>query len=350
MKQLLILCSLILAFSFSLKGQCSFDPTITVSPFDPNYVYCPGDMVTLATEAYDSYQWFYNFSNSNTGGTPIMGATGQQYVVDVAFWGFAWFYVEATKDGCTEASPTQIIDSWVFLSPVIQSSGQSTYCEGDSTEILMPSPGIFKYRWYRNGVLIPGANQQNYWVKESGTYTIEVAYEPCPELWWSSGVGPSFTFLELETPNVTLSGNTLTADSGTQLQWFLNGQPINGANGPSWVATQTGSYTLLFTGSNGCSGVTPPVFVTISSVGEPGAAPVRIYPNPAREAFFIEAGADIARIQVIDMQGRVWQAIERPGGSEIRIPMENSPAGMYVVRVVLADGRQYGELLAKAAE
>jgi len=43
----------------SLHSQCSFDPTVDVSPVDADNIYCPGDQITLSTQTYDSYQWFY---------------------------------------------------------------------------------------------------------------------------------------------------------------------------------------------------------------------------------------------------------------------------------------------------
>ncbi len=327
------------------NSQCNFDPTITVDPPDSDFVFCPGTLVTLSTEAYDSYQWYYNYSNSNTGGTLIEGAIGQQFALDVSFWGFAYFYVEATKDGCTEASPAQYIDSWVFLNPVIQSDGQSDFCEGDSTEILAPSPGIFKYRWYRDGIQIPGAFQQHYWVKESGTYTVEVAYEECPDLWLSSGVGPSFFFTELIEPVVTLSGDTLTADSGLQWQWLLDGQPITGATGPVWVALESGEYSLRYTDINGCQGVTPPVTVVISSAGEVPAGLVRVFPNPAREVIFVETKEIVARILLFDQLGRLVG--EGQGG---QISLNGLPSGVYGLQVVLADGRQFRKAVLKSEE
>lgn len=349
MKQLLTLSLFGLLLSFQASGQCNFDPVISVNPFNPDFVYCPGEVVLLSTEEYDAYQWYYNFDGSNTGGTPINGANGQQFAVDISFWGFAYFYVEATLAGCTEASPAQIIDSWVFLPPVVQSEGQTTFCEGDSTEILMPSPGVFKYRWYRDGVLIPGANQSNYWVKESGMYVVEVAYEQCPDLWLSSGVGPEFFFIDLEVPSIALSGDTLTADSGTQWQWLLNGELITGATGPSWVALESGEYSLLFTDANGCSGLTPPVSVTVTSVREIGAVPVRVFPNPAQDVVFVESGAEMVRVLVFDPLGRIVRN-EEPLGTEMNISLQGLVPGTYGLQVMLGDGRQHRVMVVKWGE
>ena len=97
-----------------LKSQCDFDVLIDMSPQVPDNIYCPNDSITLTTGALDSYQWFYNFSNSNTGGTQVSGGTNQSLTLPTGEWAVVYFYVEGTKDGCTEASATVVWDSWVW--------------------------------------------------------------------------------------------------------------------------------------------------------------------------------------------------------------------------------------------
>jgi len=55
----------------SSVAQCPFDPTVT--PAD--LILCPNSQGELATQSYDSYQWYKE-------GNPIPGATGQTLVVD----------------------------------------------------------------------------------------------------------------------------------------------------------------------------------------------------------------------------------------------------------------------------
>ena len=333
------------AFSPSATAQCTFTPTINVDPLDPDNLYCPGDFVTLSTEAYSSYQWYVNFSDSNTGGTPIPAATQQSYLVDVSFWGFGYFYVEATDEmGCTEASATALIDSWAFLNPVIQSSGETEFCAGDSTEILFPSLGAFKFQWFRNGQPIPGATQQNYWVQESGTYTLEIAYAQCPELWLSSGVGPTFVFFEPIVPNVLVEGDTLSADSGSSFQWMLNGEPIEGANDPDHIALESGAYSVRVVDSNGCTAVSEPVEITITSVGETYAGQLELFPVPVRSVLHLRTGSEAAIVywRLLDLQGRVL--VERAStelAPNLTISLAGYPAGIYLIECHLQDGRRF---------
>ena len=115
-------------FSNVLIAQCDFDPVIDISPIDDDGIYCPGDMLVLSTQESDSYQWFYNFSNSNSGGTAFSGGDTQSIELSASDWAVVYFYVESTIDGCTEASPTVVWDGWVFGSPAISHPILLEYC------------------------------------------------------------------------------------------------------------------------------------------------------------------------------------------------------------------------------
>jgi GH35 family endo-1,4-beta-xylanase len=74
------------------------------------------------------------------------------------------------------------------------------------------------------------------------------------------------------------------------------------------------------------------------------AGGLRVYPNPARGEFTVVLPATVAgpvQVQVTDMQGRLFSRVEetvREGGRSIRLTTERLPAGLYLIRVVPADG------------
>lgn len=193
------------------------------------------------------------------GGTAWSGGTGSSISVNASEWAVVYFYVEVTDDGCTEASETVVWDAWNFLPPSIASSGQSTYCVGESTVISNAFNGPSFFQWCKDGVLIPGADQSSYTVTESGTYTLSAAYADCPNYWQSSGVGPSFTFTSPTTPLITEMEGTLIADSGTSWQWILDGVDIPGATDSSYKTDgQEGMYQVRVTDANGCEATSAP--------------------------------------------------------------------------------------------
>src|SRR5690606_34686973 len=52
------------------------------------------------TATSPTYQWYRNTTNSNTGGTPIMGATSASYIPPTPSVGTDYYYVEINGDGC----------------------------------------------------------------------------------------------------------------------------------------------------------------------------------------------------------------------------------------------------------
>jgi len=88
---------------------------------------------------------------------------------------------------------------------------------------------------------------------------------------WSSGTSQVDQNL---TPTPTISGNStntcpdiyvmLSTENGmSNYQWYLNGNPIGGANSYQYSATQSGNYTVSYTLS-GCSGTSSSKGVTIN--------------------------------------------------------------------------------------
>ncbi len=57
---------------------------------------------------------------------------------------------------------------------------------------------------------------------------------------------------------------TLTTGSFASYQWNMDGQPISGANAASYVATQSGNYSVTVTNADGCAGTSASKAVTIA--------------------------------------------------------------------------------------
>ena len=78
---------------------------------------------------------------------------------------------------------------------------------------------------------------------------------------------------------------------------------------------------------------------------------IRIYPNPADDVLFIElrGGAGIANIGLYDLQGRAvgTRFIASATGASATVNMRDIPAGVYVLRVTDADGKEYHRKIVK---
>ena len=76
-----------------------------------------------------------------------------------------------------------------------------------------------------------------------------------------------------------------------------------------------------------------------------GDAALTVYPNPTDDLLYIElSGAGIATVALYDLQGRVVTGTHTGApqqGGTATMSMRNVPAGVYVLRVTDADGKEY---------
>ena len=124
-----------------------------------------------------SYQWYSNVSNSNTGGTPIGGATSATYIPPTfSVAGQFYYYVTITLSGnnCGFAL-SNVAEVNVVADPTVSSPSilTQTVCQGSTpTPISITAAGgagSYIYQWYQNavnsnsgGTLIPGATGNSY--------------------------------------------------------------------------------------------------------------------------------------------------------------------------------------------
>lgn len=78
-------------------------------------------------------------------------------------------------------------------------------------------------------------------------------------------------------PTISVSEDTLTSSPAQSYQWMLGGVALPGANTPILIATQSGQFSVLVRGDNGCMVESDPVNIVIGEatlcVGEFSAAP-----------------------------------------------------------------------------
>ena len=92
----------------------------------------------------------------------------------------------------------------------------------------------------------------------------------------------------LSTTGTPATGITLTSTAATGNQFYLNGNPIAGATGQTYLVNSgknNGSYTVVVTGTGGCSSAaSAPIVVTVTATA-PAATltTLTVYPNPTRD-------------------------------------------------------------------
>ena len=121
-------------------------------------------------------------------------------------------------------------------------------------------------------------------------YDWEVARTGCttPRVAVTGTIDPA-----LSKPTITETNKVLSATAGTgySYQWYLDGNPINGATSQTYTPTQDGFYTVVVSTDSTCNATSDPYPFKSNGINELTDAAVKVYPNPANEILNIEVPA-----------------------------------------------------------
>ena len=247
--------------SFSAYYQIQ-NTSFTINNFVSTANYCPGGSYELkidnpGTGTNDSplkyssltYKWF-----KEPGLTPI--ATTPSLIVNQP----GTYYVETNYGSCTSNSYSNRVS-------VTQASGQSVsitsslgnpFCSSNGTATTLTTQTGNSYKWYKNNVLISGANSNTYQTNEEGLYTVNVDFGSCistasinlqkDKFTSSINIPDSYTLAETETKTIV----TTTTAINPSYQWFHNNNLINTATTASLDVTETGNYKVIITQNSNC--------------------------------------------------------------------------------------------------
>ena len=274
------------------------ETTITQNPSTIPQTVCLGGTfgqisVAAIGEGVVSYQWYFNTSPSNSGGTLIPGATSPDYTPISDVVGTKYYYAMASSDCGTV--PTEISGAFTSTAPteiLSQNLTGQTICFGSSFSAISISAkgtGPVTYQWYTNsvannttGTAIPGANSSSYTPpsgSEGTNYYYVIASTSCgPNQ--TSAVSGAFTVNPLPVPTFTASPSvpicvgasaTYTTQPGqSNYVWSGFGTAGTdytitsggiGSNDNSvtvtWLTSGTKNISVSYTDPNGCTAATP---------------------------------------------------------------------------------------------
>ncbi len=172
-------------------------PVFTVQPSTTDVTYCKSTAATalsVTASPATSYQWYYNTSASNSGGTLLSGATSDTYTpVTSTSHATAWYYYcEVTNSPSTCTTNSDVSGAIIVVAnPTI--SGTLSVCEGSTTSL--------------SGTDTPAAS--NPWVSsQTGTATVDNSGVV-------TGVAAGTTDITYTTNNGCVAIETVTVDPGT---------------------------------------------------------------------------------------------------------------------------------------
>ncbi|MCB9170314.1 MAG: VCBS repeat-containing protein [Flavobacteriales bacterium] len=138
-------------------------------------------------------------------------------------------------------------------------------------------------------------------------------------------------------PQITLATfDELEATPGDAYQWYLNGNPIPGANGATLNDLVNGTYTVEVTSEYGCMELTQEYEVISVSVPDGSSTRFMLSPNPAHDHVVLhssEALSPACSIALLDVQGRELHVWEGNGMHDLVLHYPEIGAGVYLLRI-----------------
>jgi photosystem II stability/assembly factor-like uncharacterized protein len=288
----------------------------------PDQAICAGVAVTIGTPTtpVNTISW----SSSPAG---FSGNTPNPSVSPIVTTNY---FLSVSNSGCTSNDTVMVSVTPKPEQPLISASA-FTACGGGS--ITLTSSANAGNQWALNNMPITGANGSSYVPGQSGMYTVVSSINGCSSL----VSGPvSITIYPLPpTPIITASGNVLTSSAPSGNQWYLNGQPITGANNATYTITTAGLYTVKVT-LNGCSSA---LSSGLSMVPTAVTAPdlekrLIMLPNPVRSVLEIQYKGNTApfEVKVFDLSGKTLHT-QKSTGTSCLLNLSQLSAGPYIIHI-----------------
>lgn len=231
------------------SGNNTFDFEIDLDYMDIWLGDIPNDLNLKLAHRVASYPWMVysgTLSTANTGTKELNAKSMNRYGI---FTGL--------EDGSIKSA-------------FVRAQGKTIICIGNTVQLYAePQDGDY-YKWYFNGVAIPGAegaSAKTYTASQAGDYSVAITYagkvvESVP-LGITTIAAPN-ALISANGPLTYCVGNGLTLDAGTAqgvtYQWQLDGNIIPGATSNTYPVNQPGNYTVMVE-NIGCAttSVTTPV-------------------------------------------------------------------------------------------
>lgn len=325
----IITSMLVGAMPLCAYAQCSFTPTLNMG----DTILCPNQSVTLATQVYDSYQWYAN-------GSLIQGATSQSFNCAVNTYGGSYIKVLATRNGCSEFSDSVLVDGHAWLPMYIVHSVEHGYylpngvmCEGDTMTLTLGSSHTANVQWYRNNQPTPNATQPSLIVTQSGSYYPTAAPNVCPQLVETFSPAITATFVRPTSVQISLRNDTLwaTPNNLSGYQWIKNNNDLVNETRPYLVPSGTGMYQVLTL--DNCMSLSQPYNYVLSAVNEEfGESTLKIDYYGTSRQLHIHALQPVERVEIFNEIGALVHA-ESFAHRDLLYTLPTLPTGVYIARV-----------------
>jgi PKD repeat protein len=323
---------------------------------------CQGESVAFTDlTQHNPETWEWTFEGANPATSTAQNPTGIIYNTPGVF---------PVKLKATNAAGTDSIIKINYIQvnaipemPTITTiSGTPVFCF-DSVVVLSSSADSGN-QWYKDGGIIPNANDKTYAVTESGSYTVGVMINDCES---EPSNAETLTKLAPVTP-VVIHGDTIdegegehkiysvAGNAGSTYQWDIINGTIQSGNGTDSVTVEWG--IMLFDGYisvqettvHGCAGDTVTMYVNISDevmgVNNQSLIHLAVHPNPASQLLtvaFESREKQTIKLSLLNVLGQSLIEKEIPAFSGIyegQLDMEKIDKGIYLLQIEGERGRE----------
>jgi PKD repeat protein len=134
-------------------------------------------------------------------------------------------------------------------------------------------------------------------------------------------------------PVIDVAGFSLSTQVFDSYQWYLNGNPIVGANAQTYTAVANGIYTVEVADVNTCAGISAGVNITTVSVRDfESNIAFKVFPNPTKDILTIQVdGKTAVNAKVYNVNGQMLDAFSF--SENYVLNMESWVQGVYVVQL-----------------
>jgi hypothetical protein len=248
--------------SSNIQLTVSAPPSTTLFP-SGSTTFCAGSPFSITAASGSGYMYVWKTNGTANGSTTsnYQPTTSGSYSVTIT-----------GATGCTATSASIPVTVNAVPVATVTPSGPTSFCNGDSVNLIATTGANLSYQWYRNNIGInPGGTSVTYLAKPpfaAGTYKVVVSNANC------SATSANTVVISTAPPTATITSSggtsicsgsalTLTATAGTgyTYQWLLNNGNINNTTA-TYSAVNSGSYSVTVT-SAGCSATSAPVTVNV---------------------------------------------------------------------------------------
>lgn len=146
----------------------------------------------------------------------------------------------------------------------------------------------------------------------------------------------------LISPVIAVDGTKISIVKDAFVQWYKDGKEIVGATSETYVATESGSYTVKSGSSLNCQAESLPVVLVITSLDKESV--ITAYPNPVGDIVTVNFPNDIkiTGVSLLDSKGSQITNLERVSSTDnsLSLDISDNPSGLYFIRLK-SDSKTY---------